>query len=71
MKLQLGTLRRVKTVVDRMKKLSPKLEVRGSSSGELRLSTDTDKGSFATYFQDLIVDGLIGKHLNYLACMKD
>jgi len=61
MKLHLGTLRRVRTVVDRMKKLSLKLEVKGSSAGELRLSTDTDKGSFATYFKDLMVDCSAGK----------
>jgi Hus1-like protein len=71
MKLHLGTLRRVRTVVDRMKKLSLKLEVKGSSAGELRLSTDTDKGSFATYFKDLMVDCSAGKlfPINVLFCV--
>lgn len=66
MTLHLGTLRRVRAVVDRMKKLSTKLEVKGSSAGELRLSTDTDKGSFATYFKDLMVDCAAGELFCYI-----
>jgi hypothetical protein len=56
MSVYLTNIKRIRRVVERMKKMSLKLEVRGSTCGELRFSIETEKACVATYFQDLQVE---------------
>ncbi|KAF4526617.1 hypothetical protein B566_EDAN015386 [Ephemera danica] len=56
MSVFLTNTKRLRNVVERMKKMSMKLEIRGSTVGELCLSIETDKACVVTHFQDLRVE---------------
>ncbi|XP_059470551.1 checkpoint protein HUS1 [Neocloeon triangulifer] len=53
--LSVAAVKKVRTVIDRLRKLSSKLHIQVTSIGGLCLRTETDSGTFATYFQNLPV----------------
>ncbi|CAB3370172.1 Hypothetical predicted protein [Cloeon dipterum] len=53
--IRVSSVKKVRTVIDRLRKLSSKLNIRASSNGDLCLRTETDAGTFATFFQHMPV----------------